>query len=692
MPSPPSKKMKVDTSFAASLKDTHSATSLAGSAVGDNATETSVDGELEDVTLSFPRRAFVEDVSLDILLEVFTHLHPQDLLNLSRTSKTFRGFLMNRRSALAWKEARVRTSNGAPACPPHLSEPRYAILLFTQWCTVCGGSADAQLPFWAFYGRYCSSCVPKRVVKWSTIQQFLSDVSEAAGTGLEGMFLRSVSRRDECRTLTTVRWFYFPAVVHFKYLWRRASLEQRRQLIKANICSVNKWAEDTKAITAWGAKEDERLMRYRQSKVEARRHSILARLKEEGWSKELAEGCPRCYHDMPGFNKVEPLTESDFTDMREHLIAPLEVKRDARLRKEKIQLYGARISRFHRTMQTHPTYLGVQDPASDTRATFSDLVLRPACRQLLDAPASQNVTEGDFLALVDALQEDWLDARKREFEALVPKDRVEVAECPLLSLAIISFRCSCCRRNDLRWPNVLAHPCARDPSQPFLHLRRYTDSLEEALNSACGQLRLEHPWREDWSPFRVVFPSKKAYDLARACGYDPGQVTYEVMQRKRFYCKICATPKYGYMEVYDWENTYLHEQPRCALYNSRLQLSLEDKVDKWAILDDEHTKLVLATEAALEAAGDIPDGIYGCTRCRYHADGLHKFHKHCRSVHGVDKPRKSLNREDFYLHPDNCAGAHHTITIYPEDARGDRTADKDVLKGHAFFSTSLFSQ
>lgn len=46
----------------------------------------------------------------------------------------------------------------------------------------------------------------------------------------------------------------------------------------------------------------------------------------------------------------------------------------------------------------------------------------------------------------------------------------------------------------------------------------------------------------------------------------------------------------------------------------------------------------------------------------------------------------------YYLHPETGTEAYR-ISIYPEDARGVRTAAKDHKKGlgHAFFSTTLFS-
>ena len=67
-------------------------------------------------------------------LQIFSHMHPRDLLNLARTTKAFRTFLMSRSSAPFWKAARQQLE--LPECPPHLSEPAYANLVFFFHCHV----------------------------------------------------------------------------------------------------------------------------------------------------------------------------------------------------------------------------------------------------------------------------------------------------------------------------------------------------------------------------------------------------------------------------------------------------------------------------------------------------------------------------------------------------------------------------
>lgn len=68
-------------------------------------------------------------------IQIFSFLHPMDLLNLARTSKDFRILLLQRSSAAAWKTSRLQVY-GLPDCPPDMSEPQYANLVFYPHCHV----------------------------------------------------------------------------------------------------------------------------------------------------------------------------------------------------------------------------------------------------------------------------------------------------------------------------------------------------------------------------------------------------------------------------------------------------------------------------------------------------------------------------------------------------------------------------
>lgn len=70
--------------------------------------------------------------------KIFSVTHPRDLLALAQTSKPFRAFLMSRKSLQCWKTARERVE-GYPPCPPFLSEPQLANLIYGLICDVRTG-------------------------------------------------------------------------------------------------------------------------------------------------------------------------------------------------------------------------------------------------------------------------------------------------------------------------------------------------------------------------------------------------------------------------------------------------------------------------------------------------------------------------------------------------------------------------
>lgn len=75
------------------------------------------------------------DSELTSYLKIFSHLEPIDLLHLTRVAKAFRSFLLGKQTVGIWASAR-RNVDDLPECPPFLSEPAYAHLMFSPYCHV----------------------------------------------------------------------------------------------------------------------------------------------------------------------------------------------------------------------------------------------------------------------------------------------------------------------------------------------------------------------------------------------------------------------------------------------------------------------------------------------------------------------------------------------------------------------------
>ncbi|KAF9477185.1 hypothetical protein BDN70DRAFT_811091 [Pholiota conissans] len=85
------------------------------------------DGALERMT----------KLPVDILYEIFNHLHPTELLHLSRANKYMRSILYEEHARGVWRAA-LSSVRALPACPPDMTEQQYASLAFDDWCHVSG--------------------------------------------------------------------------------------------------------------------------------------------------------------------------------------------------------------------------------------------------------------------------------------------------------------------------------------------------------------------------------------------------------------------------------------------------------------------------------------------------------------------------------------------------------------------------
>lgn len=67
--------------------------------------------------------------------QIFSCLHPLDLLHLARTTKSLRAVVMNRSARSVWRDA-FASVDALPDCPEDISEPEYANLVFDNLCHV----------------------------------------------------------------------------------------------------------------------------------------------------------------------------------------------------------------------------------------------------------------------------------------------------------------------------------------------------------------------------------------------------------------------------------------------------------------------------------------------------------------------------------------------------------------------------
>ncbi|KAG8982850.1 hypothetical protein FRB90_006507, partial [Tulasnella sp. 427] len=114
---------------------------------------------------------------LDLIYEVFGHLHPLDLWQLARTNKMLRTHLMSKRSISVWKTAREAVNPPVPECPKDQSEPQWAVLLFTHNCTMCGTPRIQKID-WNLRLRGCEQCFKAHIAYRKTAKKRYPDVEK----------------------------------------------------------------------------------------------------------------------------------------------------------------------------------------------------------------------------------------------------------------------------------------------------------------------------------------------------------------------------------------------------------------------------------------------------------------------------------------------------------------------------------
>ncbi|PBL01868.1 hypothetical protein ARMGADRAFT_953994 [Armillaria gallica] len=238
----------------------------------------------------------VSDIPLDILLEIFSHLDPHDLLHLCRTSKSLRAILLDRSALSVWKSARRNLEN-LPNIPDGLSEPQYASLLFDKYCQLCLASTKASYVQWSMQTRCCDGCLKNIAIFTPIIPHELIRVKCTIPSHFSGVDFREYYHVPSMIALTQ----------EVKALPDEGSkFEDWYEDRKASLYAIEELGEQCEAWLAarsWAHKVE--LGRIRQKRVD----DVIGKLKELGW-EFLIDRIPRkkiASHKLVAYSR--PLTD-----------------------------------------------------------------------------------------------------------------------------------------------------------------------------------------------------------------------------------------------------------------------------------------------------------------------------------------------------------------------------------------------
>ncbi|KAG8952214.1 hypothetical protein FRC04_004921 [Tulasnella sp. 424] len=474
---------------------------------------------------------------LDLIYEVFGHLHPSDLLNLARTSKMLRSHLMSKRSVSVWKTAREAIMPPVPECPKDQSEPQWAALLFMLNCTL---------------GRkfYYSPHIEE-------MGEIVEDFQLRIDAGVKGA---------------------------------REGFDKFMERMKAKAAEQ---AKSKEALKEW-ARNAARLRSLKNNQLmEERGQAMIAKLVELGHDTRDVKGAADTWGDSGRhiFYTTTPL--SDYAWKRAKPKAEMLVE-EAKQRRLDIERRPIREARGNVARSRYDIFKKTYDASPDNllphESLITDVPLLKCVIQSDGDDVSPSIFDGAFEKLPDIL-DDWRRERRIHLAKILLKaqatpgdvtpDPIATEKDGILLLATSFFSaCGWARHGNyecrIHWINTL-----------HTHL-----SFTSGIHALGGTLR---PSNEEMSCIRAVPESiQRAKALVQAAGLDPEKATQMEMDEMdaRFWCTDCSVLKtQGSNVARNWRNCIIHLQ----FHNST------DQWKGWEVLSPEDRDIIINRENAVSA-------------------------------------------------------------------------------------------
>ncbi|KAF9451921.1 hypothetical protein P691DRAFT_806305 [Macrolepiota fuliginosa MF-IS2] len=198
---------------------------------------------LQELQKSKPLRPFRKECSLslftsmplDLLYEVCTYLHPQDALNLARSTRRLRQLLMTRDARFVWKSV-LSNVEGLPSCPSDLTEPQFANLAFDGHCHLCLAPRVKDV-YWSCRVRCCKKCLPKCFLTMDQLRPLLQKIPDIPRP--ETIFKYTLYPKSSPDRIGMVL-FYKPTV--------EAYLRELAEVANKDEPSLTQWCRTKRAI------------------------------------------------------------------------------------------------------------------------------------------------------------------------------------------------------------------------------------------------------------------------------------------------------------------------------------------------------------------------------------------------------------------------------------------------------------
>ncbi|KAK0500900.1 hypothetical protein EDD18DRAFT_1146486 [Armillaria luteobubalina] len=284
---------------------------------------------------------------LDILFEIFGHLHPLDLLHLTRTTKEFRRVLSHRSSMTVWKSSLANVPR-LPMCPEDMSHPAWISLVFDHFCHKCLAPNIRNVD-WCLRVRLCSKCAKTCLLSESGFDD--SNKSDK-------IILRSVPFHSWPGRHPKEKFCFVKEKDAFVKAFnacqgkdaRKEFLGKRKAGVKARKDHAKKCTEWAGSVSESRSKELDDIRKQRSKAIETRLTS-LGHGKEIAYLKDLEKSGSwsvrrelTLFSDQFEVKQPKPLTDRNWNSMEGTMLGYMQDVKTHRLKKERTELLSARRS------------------------------------------------------------------------------------------------------------------------------------------------------------------------------------------------------------------------------------------------------------------------------------------------------------------------------------------------------------
>ncbi|KAF8968282.1 hypothetical protein BDZ97DRAFT_1755332 [Flammula alnicola] len=569
----------------------------------------------------------------DVVSEIFGLLKPLDLLNLARTTKDLRAMLMSRSSVSIWKEARSQFP-GMPECPPDLSEPQYADLVFGKHCHECLRNLSTYI-LWDARVRLCLKCLDLNSREKTYHYRFQRCPDELHRLVPTIRVNKKSGRHSRCKEL-----MYLP----LERLWEKqykacAESEQYKWL--------NEMVKQRKAISAhgdacltWFRTFLENCNLQKVSLIEGRRAIVVERLKKLGWGDELAkmsdEVQPQHTHTVTKACQKD-LTERVLLNLEQYLITFMERSKAVRLARERKALLSLRLPVLNAVRNDWVASL----PGNVVFPATCDLFLDPLVQDIIsNIPATATFTKDDLQPVVDKFSEitlRWRQDIDSQLLTLITEaygSHHSFDPQTVFDLATTFFSCNACTYSSkdvqhMRYPRVLIHACASTTSRNFGEQEGRDIDTDERI---VADILSQGFWNRRRCISFVRDDLQLIGDVVEMCGFDRNTTTAQQMDvvNPIIECIACNDIHQGRATM-TWAGVITHRYSHWHRESKKLM--------KLEVLNEKEAAIVRQQVAEIQerqrAQAHTRQMI--CTTCSQGGNSV-ELKKHVKTAHGKSTP------------------------------------------------------